>query len=177
MNRPEASSKPHERQIVAIDGFHQMTQIREALADDAPVIIEFNRRLAWETERKRLDPAKLAAGVAGVFGKPGRGRYFVATTAEGGAQRVVGQLMITYEWSDWRNGDFWWIQSVYVDAGHRRRGVFRALYEYVEALARKKPDVCGLRLYVEVANNAALSTYDNLGFQPSGYVVYEREWS
>ena len=150
-----------------------MTQIREALADDAPVIIEFNRRLAWETERKRLDPAKLAAGVAGVFGKPGRGRYFVATTAEGGAQRVVGQLMITYEWSDWRNGFFWWIQSVYVVPVQRRRGLYQLLHEHVRALAARTDGVYGLRLYVERDNENAQRTYRRMGMEETAYRIYE----
>lgn len=157
--------------------------IRSATPDDAATIVEFNRRLAWETEQKRLDDAVLTAGVQAALSRPDYARYFVAeTTLDGTAgatstkPTIIGQLMITFEWSDWRNGLFWWIQSVYVHADHRRRGVFRALYDHVETLARATPDVCGLRLYVEHENAAAQATYKNLGMHPPGYVVFERTW-
>jgi len=155
-------------------------QIREAGPDDAPVIVEFNRRLAWETEHKRLDPALIGPGVAEALRRPELARYFVAErTGEtaGEAGGIIGQIMITYEWSDWRNGLFWWIQSVYVRDDARRGGVFRALYEHVAGLARRTPRTCGLRLYVEHENGAALATYAKLGMKPSGHLVYEVDWS
>src|SRR6516225_7846783 len=106
--------------------------VRRATPADAPHLVEYNRRMALETEGKTLDPAVLAAGVAAVLADPGRGAYYVGEDESG----VVGQLMITLEWSDWRNAWLWWIQSVYVRADARRRGVFRALYEHVYEAAR-----------------------------------------
>jgi GNAT superfamily N-acetyltransferase len=132
--------------------------------------VEFNRLLALESEHKVLDPAILEAGVAAVLADPGRGRYFVAE-GEGG---MMGQLMLTTEWSDWRNGWFWWIQSVYVCAEARRQGVFRALYEHVEGLARQDASVVGLRLYVEEENLHAQETYLRLGMERTGYLLLER---
>ena len=143
--------------------------IRRGEPRDAAVIAEFNRRMAWETEHKALDPAVLARGVGRVFSDPARGFYLVAESA--GA--VVGQLMVTYEWSDWRDGWFWWVQSVYVREDHRRRGVFRALYEAVLAQARSAGDVTGVRLYVERDNTRAQATYRQLGMGDAGYLVWE----
>jgi ribosomal protein S18 acetylase RimI-like enzyme len=144
--------------------------IRRATAADAPVICEFNRRLADESEGKTLDPAVLAAGVRAVLDDPARGVYFVAERAG----EVVGQTMITTEWSDWRNGWLWWIQSVYVCADARRQGVFRALYEHVQEMARNDPAVIGLRLYVEENNRAAQETYRRMGMEPMGFLVFHR---
>ena len=144
--------------------------IRRAAPADAPTVIEFNRRLAEETEGKALDAAALAAGVAAGLADPAKAWYFVAE--EDGVP--LGQLMLTFEWSDWRNGWFWWIQSVYVRADARRRGVFRRLYDHVAALARRQPDVIGLRLYVEHGNGAAQQTYTHLGMTPAGYLVFEK---
>jgi GNAT superfamily N-acetyltransferase len=142
--------------------------IRPGVAADAPVVAEFNRLLAWESEHKALDPQVLAAGVAAALADPDRARYFVAE--EDGS--VLGQLMLTREWSDWRNGWIWWIQSVYVRADARRRGVFRGLYEHVRRTARAE-GVVGLRLYVEQDNHAARETYRRMGMQASGYLVLE----
>src|SRR5437016_3340882 len=133
--------------------------LRRATAADAAVIVDFNQRLAAETEGRPLDPAVLSAGVAAVLADPVRGLYFLAE-ADGA---VVGQLMVTTEWSDWRNGWIWWIQSVYVRGEARRQGVFRALYEHVHAQALANPAVVGLRLYVERENLAAQQTYERLG--------------
>lgn len=144
--------------------------LREGHAGDAPVIAGFNRRLALETEHKDLDPATVAAGVRHLLAHPALGRYYVAEQ-DG---RVIGQLMITFEWSDWRNGTFWWLQSVYVDAAHRGRGVFGSLCRHVEALARADGGVCGIRLYVEGNNAAARAVYARLGFDDAGYRVLER---
>src|SRR4051794_2531126 len=119
--------------------------IRAARAADAEVIAEFNRRMALETENKTLDPNVLSAGVQAMLQDPARGRYFVAEMSG----EVVGQLGVTLEWSDWRNGNFWWIQSVYVAQTARRQGVFRALYQHVLQEAKQASNVIGVRLYVE----------------------------
>jgi ribosomal protein S18 acetylase RimI-like enzyme len=144
--------------------------LRRATPADAAVIAEFNRRLAQETEDKTLDDATLSAGVAAVLADPLRGLYFVAERDDA----VVGQLMITTEWSDWRNGWIWWIQSVYVRHDARRQGVFRALYQHVESAARADPQVVGLRLYVEHDNHTAQQTYLGMGMERTGYLVLER---
>ncbi len=144
--------------------------IRSATPADAEVVAEFNRRLALESEQRHLDPVVLAAGVARALADPERARYFVAE--EGG--EVVGQLMLTREWSDWRNRWLWWLQSVYVRADARRRGVFRALFEHVEQLVRQDPEVLGLRLYVEHENKVAQETYARLGMTNAGYLVLEK---
>ena len=144
--------------------------LRRAVPADAPVIVEYNRRLAEETEGKALDLRVLAAGVAAGLADPLKARYFVAEEDS----QVVGQLMLTTEWSDWRNGWVWWIQSVYVRPDARRRGVFRALFEHVLAEARGEPDVVGLRLYVEQDNGSAQQTYARLGMDRTAYLVFER---
>jgi ribosomal protein S18 acetylase RimI-like enzyme len=144
--------------------------IRRAEPADAPVVAEFNCRLAQESEGKALDPATLAAGVAAGLADPAKALYFVAE--ENGT--VVGQTMVTFEWSDWRNGWLWWIQSVYVRAEARRRGVFRALFDHVREAARRDPAVVGLRLYVEENNRPAQEIYRHLGFRPAGYFVLEQ---
>jgi len=144
--------------------------VRPAALADAAVLVEFNRRMAEETEGKALDEALLAAGVAAGLADPRKALYFVAEEAG----TVLGQIMVTFEWSDWRNGWLWWIQSVYVRPDARRRGVFRALYEHVRQAARQDPEVVGLRLYVERANEAAQQTYLRLGMEWTGYLVLER---
>jgi GNAT superfamily N-acetyltransferase len=144
--------------------------VRPAGAADAAALADYNRRLAEETEGKTLDPAVVAAGVAAALADPGRGRYFVACAADGA---VIGQLLITLEWSDWRNGWWWWVQSVYVAADHRGRGIFRALYDHARAAAAAAGDVVGLRLYVEEQNHQAQEVYRRLGMRPAGYFVYE----
>ena len=145
--------------------------IRRATPADLPTVVEFNRRLAEESEGKSLDVALLTAGVAAALADPERkGPYFLA--CEGGAP--VGQMQVTYEFSDWRNGWFWWIQGVYVRPEARRGGVFRALYEHVAAAARGDPQVVGLRLYVERDNQRAHQTYLKLGLGWTGYQVMER---
>src|SRR5262249_25077785 len=128
--------------------------IRRAGLADAPLIVEFNRLLAEESESKTLDPAVLGSGVTAGLADPRKGIYFLPE--EDGAP--AGQIMFTTEWSDWRNGWFWWIQSVYVCPEARRRGVFRALFDHVYQAAQADPEVIGLRLYVERENHTALET-------------------
>jgi ribosomal protein S18 acetylase RimI-like enzyme len=144
--------------------------LRRGTHADAAVLVEFNQRLAQETEGKTLETAIVTAGVIAALDDPARGLYFVAEQ-DG---RIVGQLMVTTEWSDWRNGWIWWIQSVYVRQEARRQGVFRALYEHVQAQAKADPAVVGLRLYVEEENHAAQQTYRSLGMARTGYLVLER---
>jgi GNAT superfamily N-acetyltransferase len=147
----------------------QALTIREARADEADLLARFAAAMAWETEHKRLDPATVRRGVAAVFERPERGRYYMAER-DGAA---VGTLLVTYEWSDWRAADWWWIQSVYVVDAARRGGVFRALYRHLLAAAAETPQVCGLRLYVEQENARAQATYAALGMRDAGYRMLE----
>ncbi|MBM3994565.1 MAG: GNAT family N-acetyltransferase [Planctomycetes bacterium] len=143
--------------------------IRPARPGDAERIAEFNRLLAKETEAKELDRELLTAGVAAMLADPRKGRYYVAEAKD----EMVGQLGVTCEWSDWRNGNFWWIQSVYVAKPARRLGVFRALYEHLLLAARRELDVIGVRLYVEHDNQVAQVTYKKMGMTMTGYHVME----
>ena len=144
-------------------------EIREARAADGDTLARFNALMAEETEGKTLDPGLIGPGVQALLEDDARGRYWVA---ESGGE-IVGQLMVTYEWSDWRNGNIWWIQSVYVPADWRRRGVFTALYRHVESMAAAAPGVIGLRLYVEEHNTRAQQTYEALGMTKPSYLVME----
>lgn len=152
----------------SIDDASPLT-IRPATEADWSVIADFNCRLALETESKRLDRDTIERGVQKLLAEPSRGRYFLACDQ----QRVVGQLMHTREWSDWRCGDIWWLQSVYIDAEYRRQGVFRLLYQHLRQQAEADPEVVGLRLYVEDHNTRAQATYQSLGMSPGGYSVME----
>ncbi len=143
--------------------------IRPATPGDASQIAHFNQMMAHETEDKTLEPVTLAKGVAAVLSSPNRGFYTVAEVD--GA--VVGCLMITYEWSDWRNGKIWWIQSVYVDAPHRKNGVYRAMYEHLYEQAASDDDIVGVRLYVDKSNTAAQAVYQKMGMQQAHYDIYE----
>jgi GNAT superfamily N-acetyltransferase len=142
--------------------------IRAARSNDANTLVEFNARMALETEELELDPALLSPGVRGGLADPSKALYYVA---EAGG-RVIGQLMITKEWSDWRNGEIWWVQSVYVHPDHRRRGVFRALYAHARDQASRAGAV-GVRLYVDDHNAAAQQVYERLGMRMSNYRVME----
>jgi ribosomal protein S18 acetylase RimI-like enzyme len=143
--------------------------VRPATLDDAEFLVRGNAQLALETEDLSLDLDRLRSGVRAVFTDPERGFYLIA---ESNGTRL-GQMMITYEWSDWRNGVFWWIQSVYTAPEARRRGVFRALYSQAESLARQEGTVCGLRLYVEVNNRRAQDTYRRCGMHETAYRMFE----
>ncbi|HET6432996.1 GNAT family N-acetyltransferase [Dyella sp.] len=146
--------------------------VRDARREDLPNLTAWNAAMAWETEHKRLDPDVLTRGMASVFDEPRRGFYLIAELDGVPA----GCLMVTYEWSDWRCGDFWWIQSVYVAESARRSGVFRALYADVARRAHAA-DAVGLRLYVEAENERAQATYEGLGMERCHYVMYEQALS
>ncbi len=147
--------------------------IRTASDRDEELIVSNNRAMALETESKALDAKASADGVRRALADPTRALYFMA---ESGGE-VVGQAMITTEWSDWRDGFFWWFQSVYVRPGHRCKGVFRALYEHIRTAAHDRGDVCGLRLYVDRDNTHALDTYEKLGMEVANYLLCEEDWS
>ncbi len=142
--------------------------IRRARPADAPVLADFNVALAKETEDHVLDPAVIGPGVAAILADPAKGHYFVAEI--GG--RVVGQTMVTFEWSDWRNGFLWWIQSVYVEPAARESGVFKALHARVKEEARAAGAV-GIRLYVFDGNARAQKVYARLGMRDGRYRVLE----
>ena len=125
--------------------------------------------MAWETEGIRLDSSDVLRGVEAIF-EYSRYGFYVVAIIEG---RIVGCLMITYEWSDWRNGVQWWLQSVYVDSEYRRTGVFNRLYAFVKKQALSKKNVTGIRLYVDKRNQKAMATYKSLGMQPTNYLIYE----
>ena len=144
-------------------------QVRRATLKDLKILVEFNAAMAQETESKTLEPERLRAGVAALLNDAGRGFYLVAEDSG----RVVGQLFITTEWSDWRNAYFWWIQSVYVTPEFRRRGVYRKLHNHVIAESRTQSDVCGLRLYVDRDNSVAQQVYANLEMRHSHYDLWE----
>lgn len=146
--------------------------VRLAEEKDTRTLAKFNLALAWETERKRLEMPVVTRGLRTLLNNPQHGFYTVAEVAG----RVVGCIMITYEWSDWRCGQFWWIQSVYVDPEFRRQGVFRKLYEYLKEKASGEPNVCGFRLYVEHSNLAGQSTYAGLGMEEVSYKFFEESF-
>ena len=147
-------------------------QVRDARPEDAALIADFNRAMAHETESLELDAATLRAGVDAVLAEPAHGFYLVARDTDG----VAGALLVTREWSDWRNGCFWWIQSVYVVPRARRRGAFRALHAEVRRRARADGGVCGVRLYVASDNGAAKRTYAALGMRERAYAIFEEEF-
>ncbi|MBN2448053.1 MAG: GNAT family N-acetyltransferase [Phycisphaerae bacterium] len=143
--------------------------IRTATEADVQTIVRFNAAMALETESKQLDEPTLTAGVYAVLHDPALGVYYLAQRGDD----IVGQALITFEWSDWRNAMFWWIQSVYVAPVARRTGVYRQLYETIARCADESPNVCGLRLYVERENTTAQRTYEQLGMHRSTYQFYE----
>ena len=146
------------------------TNIREAKKGDLTILVQNNQALAEETEALLLDKDVLREGIEQAL-KREECHYFVAMIGE----KVVGQTMITYEWSDWRNGIIWWIQSVYVLPAHRKQGIFGVLFKHIQNLAKVNPQVKALRLYVMHNNNAGQDTYQSLGMNDSGYIVFEKE--
>jgi len=157
-------------------------RIRPAVLADLEWLARCNDAMALETEDKRLDADTLKAGIGQALADDGKARYFIAMrdASLAGAETIgipVGTLMLTTEWSDWRNGDWWWIQSVYVLPEHRRQGVYASLYRHVERIARETDGVIGLRLYVETENENAMATYTALGMRDAGYRLFESEFA
>lgn len=150
---------------MSIDSFH----LRLADMQDAELLASWAQAMAMETEHKHLDGETVLKGVQAGIADSKRARYFIAMSGD----RPAGTLMLTTEWSDWRNGDWWWIQSVYVHPDFRRRGVFQSLYRHVKEMAERTHDVCGLRLYVEHENTNAQKTYESLGMEDAGYRMME----
>ena len=148
--------------------------IRLAESRDLESIVTFNAALAWETEGRRLEQNLLEAGVQAVFADVTKGFYVVMEHLPSG--QIIGQLLITFEWSDWRNAFFWWIQSVYVQKEWRRRGVFKKLYGYVLQEVERRGNVAGLRLYVEQDNAAAQTVYDRAGLAAAPYRMFEKDF-
>ncbi len=150
--------------------------IRQAGQDDTSTITAFNRAMAFETEQRQLDATTLRDGVRSILSKPEYGFYILAERSHLGEVQSIGQLMITYEWSDWRNGVFWWIQSVYVVPEERGRGVYYAMHQYILTQARADQRVCGIRLYVARDNQRARTAYQRVGLFHSPYELYEQDF-
>ena len=148
--------------------------IRRATPGDRDVLVAFNRDMAAESEDKGLDRPTLERGVEHLFEHPEEGYYLVAETGPG---EIVGAMLLTFEWSDWRNGRFWWIQSVFVRRQWRRRSVYTQLHAYVRERARRDADACGLRLYVEKGNSGAQATYRALGMHETHYQLWEEDFT
>lgn len=150
--------------------------IRLAKLEDAATIASFSAAMALETEGRHLDPDRLHNGTIALLQSSDRGFYMVAELVQADDRKLLGQLMITYEWSDWRNGTFWWIQSVYVLPDWRRQNVFRRMHEVIMATAKASQNVCGVRLYVDNGNGIAQAVYRNVGLTPSPYAVFETDF-
>ena len=151
-------------------------RLRPATDIDLEILVRFGAAMALETEHRRLDLIRLREGILNMLGAPHRGFFRLAETVDHESKHIVGQLMVTYEWSDWRNGQFWWIQSVYVDPAWRRQGIYQAMHEIIRREAKLTPGVCGLRLYVERANRAAQRAYTRAGMHCAPYSVYEEDF-
>ncbi|MFO0705364.1 MAG: GNAT family N-acetyltransferase [Nitrospira sp.] len=149
-------------------------RVRRAHVGDLESIVSFSLEMAQETEGRRLDRSRLRQGTGSLLNTPEHGFFMVVEQPE--TSQIIGQLMITYEWSDWRNAVFWWIQSVYVTPAWRRQGVFRRLHATVLAEAKKDPRVCGVRLYVDATNRIAQDVYKRVGLSPSSYAVFETDF-
>ena len=149
--------------------------IRPATPEDVDVLVRFSAAMARETEGRRLNAVRLREGTRAVLNSPARGFYIVAEVTDR-PPRVVGQLLVTFEWSDWRNAAFWWIQSVYVDPAWRRRGGSRKMHHAILEQAKSRGDVCGVRLYVERENKTAKTVYTKVGLETSSYHVFENDF-
>ncbi|WP_455244001.1 GNAT family N-acetyltransferase [Petrachloros mirabilis] len=150
--------------------------VRVAGEADVEEIVAFSAAMALETEGRQLDVTTLRAGTLSLLATPEHGFFMVAEALRAKSRQLVGQTMITYEWSDWRNGMFWWVQSVYVHPDWRRQGVYRRMYETILTRAKSRPGVCGIRLYVEQENHKAQTVYQRVGLAPSAYIVYEKDF-
>ena len=145
--------------------------IRPGRAEDLETLVQYNLALALETESLKLDAKTLRSGVEKALTRPEVSRYFVAEAHA----KVIGQTMVTFEWSDWRDGVIWWLQSVYVHPDYRLQGVFHRIYSHIESEAKKDAAARAIRLYVMQDNARGMGAYQKAGMAPSGYVVYERE--
>ena len=143
--------------------------IRQATATDASRIASFNVALARETEQRTLNRRIVGIGVRTLLAEPSHGFYIVADNGE----KIVGMVMVTFEWSDWLNRQWWWLQSVYVDPAMRKRGVFTKIYNYIGEMGERQGNVCGIRLYVEKENRHAQRTYRSLGLNANSYRLME----
>lgn len=148
---------------------NQEISILLAQKEDAPALVEFNQAMALETEGKRLETNILQSGVEAVFNDDRKGFYVVAVEEN----KIIGGLMVTFEWSDWRDAWFWWIQSVYILPAGRGKKIYSRLYDFVKEKARESSDVCGIRLYVEKENEHAQKVYEKVGMEKSYYLMYE----
>src|SRR5688572_9857248 len=146
-----------------------MITIQKALPNHIDILIDFQQRLAYESEGVRLDASTLREGMEAMFDDPDKGVYYIARDGN----EVVGCHMITYEWSDWRNGMVWWLQSVYVKESHRKKGIFKMMYDNVISMIKKDPSLIALRLYVDKSNERAMKVYSAMGMDGSHYTVYE----
>lgn len=153
-----------------------LISVRPARQEDVDSIVAFSTAMALETEGRRLDQTRLREGTLSLLASPERGFFMVAELPQGEQRQIVGQLMITFEWSDWRNAVFWWVQSVYVAPAWRRHGVYRTMHEHIVAKAKADPKVCGIRLYVDQENRTAKTVYQRVGLAPSAYAVYEQDF-
>jgi GNAT superfamily N-acetyltransferase len=143
--------------------------IRPSIRADIKVLAEFQVRLADETENVHLHTEIVSAGMKALFDDPSKGTYYVAISHE----KIVGCFLITYEWSDWRNGMVWWLQSVYVEKTHRQQGVFKHMYDHIKQLILNDPGIIGLRLYVDKSNSRAQKVYASIGMNGDHYTVFE----
>ncbi len=150
--------------------------IRLATQDDLETLVSFNLAMAEETEARVLERSRVRLGVESILGAPEKGFYLVAEQGQTLPGSVISQMMITFEWSDWRNGTFWWIQSVYVLPEWRRQGAYRRMHAWVQEQAKTQPNICGLRLYVESDNHLAQQVYSQVGLTPAGYRIYEEDF-
>ncbi len=158
------------RPTISHNPYYIMISIRKAGREHIDILMEFQQKLALETENVTLSPDKLRLGMTAMFDDPSKGVYFIALDDT----LIVGCHMITYEWSDWRNGMVWWLQSLYVRQSHRKSGVFRRMFENVMTLISNDPSLIGLRLYVDKSNTKAMRVYEAMGMDGAHYTVYER---
>ena len=157
-----------------VSGMRLEVRVRKAKLEDTDRMTDFNVRMADETECKKIDVNIVRQGIISVIDDPSKGFYLVAE--KDGDSEIVGQLLVTFEWSDWRNKYFWWIQSVYVDPRFRRKKVFSQLYRTLDGLAISNKDICGFRLYLDKQNESAKKVYKSMGFKKTSYEVYEMEF-
>jgi GNAT superfamily N-acetyltransferase len=147
-----------------------MFKVEEANINHASQIVDFQLKMAWETESLKLDANTLEKGVLAVFNKPDLGKYYIVTYKN----KVVGSLLITFEWSDWRNKTIYWIQSVYVVPEYRKKGVFKLLHNHIKEMAEKNENIGGVRLYVDLTNKDAIEVYNKVGMDGSHYQLFEQ---